>query len=66
MMLDLFIPVIYINIVYAALSISLADCISALLINAKSGALLSEKTAKRSFAAHKVTKIKIYKALQLP
>lgn len=37
-----------------------AHCVSALVINAKSGALLSEFYAKRAFAAHKVTKINIY------
>ena len=34
-----------------------AVCVSAFLLNAKSGALLSENYAKRAFAAHKVTKI---------
>ena len=38
-----------------------AVCISAFLLNAKSGVLLSEIYAIRAFAAHKVTKIKIFR-----
>ena len=34
-----------------------AVCVSAFLLNVKSGALLSENYAKRAFVAHKVTKI---------
>ena len=43
-----------------------AVCISAFLLNAKSGALLSEIYAKRAFAAHKVTKIILFRLQSSP